>query len=399
MTRRRFLLPLFASLAMASAQASEDWRLSAFATLGVAATDSSDAALFRNGINTAGRESPDFQGDSIIGLQASRSVGHGTDLTAQVIIRETQEERIEPRLAWAFARFTPLPEIELRVGRLRSPFFMYSDSIWINYANIWVRPPIEVYGLNPFSDLDGADLMWRSTFIGFDAELRPFAGRSVLDLTGGREARLKRVLGLNLTLHRDELSIHLGHAESPFSLPWGDQFFLTVDRALRASPFAAVSAELSGNDGYARFDSIGAQWDGGTYLFSAEYARRAVNRFTTSAHAWQITAGRRFGPFTTYLTSARQVADEPVTDADLSAIPPLQGALNAFLQSRNTAQHSVTLGLRWDFHRNAALKLEFNRAKIDEASWGSFLPTIDSGVIFLGGRRFDVFSATIDMSF
>lgn len=391
----------FAALAIAAGNAladSGDWRVSGFGTLGAVWSSDADAALLRPGINAPGRDSPAFGPDSILGLQASRSFGHGIDGTVQVIVREDQSRHVEPRLAWAFVRLTPVADVEIRIGRMRSAFFLFSDSIWINYANTWVRPPVEVYGLNPFSDLDGADLLWRRRIGDYDVELRPFVGRSTLELQS-RTARLKRILGLNLAAHLDQWSLHLGHAESPFGLPWADPIFLAVDGALRNSPAAAVASDLSGEHGYARFDSIGLQWDSGDYLLSAEYARRAVNRYTTTARGWQVTVGRRFGPVTLYLVGARQIEDEPVTDADLSAIPPLQAVLNAFLESRNGAQHSVTIGSRWDFHRNAALKLEFSQAKLDQRSWGSFFPVEGSGVIELGGKRINVFSASIDMSF
>lgn len=380
------------------ARADGDWRVSAFGTIGAVRSTDEDAALLRQGISTPGRDGTDFGPDSILGVQVSRPFDHGGDLTAQVIVREDQTGHIEPRLAWAFARLAPIADVEIRIGRMRAPFFMYSDSIWINYANTWVRPPVEVYGLNPFSDLDGADLMWRSRIAEYDLELRPFAGRSRLELQAGT-ARLNRVFGINMAIHHDEYSLQVGHAESPFELPWNDPIFHAVDAALRSSPFAPVAEDLAGKDGYARFDSIGIQWDGGRYLFSAEYARRSVNRYTTSAHGWQLTGGRRFGPLTLYGVTARQVTDSPVTGADLSAIPPLQAGLDAFLESRTTAQHSFTAGLRWDFHRNAAFKIEFSQAKLDRHSWGSFFPAEDSGVIFLGGKRINLLSASIDLSF
>ena len=281
---------------------------------------------------------------------------------------------------------------------MRSPFFMYSDSIWINYANIWIRPPMEVYGLNPFTDLDGADFIWRAEFGRVDVEVRPFAGRSLL-LLPRRKAKLNRVLGLNLTTHFEDWSIFVGHGESPFELQWGDDIFTNLNAALRRSPFAGVAADLSGRDGYARFDAIGAQWDEATYLFSAEYARRAANRYIPSAHGWHVTLARRFGNVAPYVMFARQIEDQAVTDADLSAIPPLQAGLDAFLESRNTAQKSATLGLRWDIHRHVALKIEWTHAHLDSGAWGSFSQVGDNGFISLGGRRMNVFGIALDLSF
>ncbi|MCB1907220.1 MAG: hypothetical protein KDH15_07610 [Rhodocyclaceae bacterium] len=395
------LLGAVLALAIVASEASADtgeWRISGFGTLGVVRPTEGDASLLRNGINSAGDDGADFGADSVFGLQASRSLGPGIDFTAQVVVREDQKETVEPRLAWAFIRFTPFADLEFRIGRMRAPFFMFSESLWINYANTWVRPPTEVYGLNPFSDLDGADMMWHARVGSYDLELRPYIGRSFLERRT-RRAELKRILGLNLSVYRDAFSFFLGHAESPFGLPWGDPLFLAVDAALRASPFALVADELSGEDGYARFDSVGMQWDNGEYLASAEYARRAVNRYIPSAHGWQVTLGRRIGTVTAYGVLARQAEDRPVTDADLSAVPPLQAAVDLFNDTRNTAQRSTTVGARWDLHRNAALKLEFSHVKVADNSVGSFLLVDGSGTILFSNRRINLFSASVDVSF
>ena len=395
------LLGAALALALVASDASADtgeWRISGFGTIGLVRPSEGDASLLRNGINTPGRDGVDFGADSVIGLQAGRNLDSGIDVTAQMVVREDQSGNVEPRLAWAFVRFTPLADLEFRIGRMRAPFFMFSESLWINYANTWVRPPTEVYGLNPFSDLDGADMMWHSRVAGYDFELRPYIGRSTLERQS-RRAKLKRILGVNLSIYRDDYSLFIGHAESPFSLPWSDPLFLAVDAALRASPFAAVADDLSGRDDYARFDSVGVQWDNGEYLMSAEYARRAANRYIPSAHGWQLTLGQRMGTVTAYGVLARQTEDDPVSDADLSAAPPLQGALNLFNASRSTAQKSATVGARWDFHRNAAVKLEFTHAKVADDSLGSFFPVDGSGTILFSGRRINLFSASVDVSF
>ena len=41
------------------------------------------------------------------------------------------------------------PSLSTRVGYLRAPTFMYSDSIFVGYANSWLRAPMEVYNLSP----------------------------------------------------------------------------------------------------------------------------------------------------------------------------------------------------------------------------------------------------------
>ena len=41
------------------------------------------------------------------------------------------------------------------------PTFLVSDSRKVGYGNPWVRPPVEVYSLNPITTLDGVDASYR----------------------------------------------------------------------------------------------------------------------------------------------------------------------------------------------------------------------------------------------
>ena len=47
---------------------------------------------------------------------------------------------------------------------------MLSDSLLVNYANVWVRPPVEVYSLVPVNELDGIDLFYREQVLGVELE-------------------------------------------------------------------------------------------------------------------------------------------------------------------------------------------------------------------------------------
>lgn len=48
-------------------------------------------------------------------------------------------------------------DFEVRLCRIESPTFLVSDVRKRGYANLWVRPPIEVYGVQPLTNSDGVD--------------------------------------------------------------------------------------------------------------------------------------------------------------------------------------------------------------------------------------------------
>ncbi|THF65368.1 hypothetical protein [Pseudothauera rhizosphaerae] len=375
-----------------------DFHLSGFATVGALVTDRSDVWAYRSGFNKPGRNRLDFGTDTLVGVQGSLRVGQASDFTVQAVSSETPHGDYDPRIAWAFWRYNVNAALTLRAGRLRAPFFMLSDSLNVNYAYPWVRPPQEVYGLNPFSEIDGADLLLRVPAGALELELKPYFGNGRIDLADDSRATLRDVRGINVALSGVHLSAHLSHGEGRLHVKWGDDGYRAVAAGLTQAggALAGVPAQLAGDEGRARFSSAGLQWDDGRHLVIAEAVQRRVNRYVNSAQAWQLTVGQRSGSFTHFLTLARQRQDRPVARADI-ADPALAAGFAAFLASRNEAQRSVTVGTRWDFARNAAFKAQLSRARIDRDAWGSFFPGDPRQPP--GGHRVHVLSLSLDVVF
>lgn len=381
---------------------------SGFGTLGAVSTTDDSVWFTRYGVNYPGDRDPDFSADSLIGLQSSLRLSPLSDITLQAIAMEDGDAKQDPRLTLAFFRQVLAPGLALRVGRVRVPFFMLSDSLYVNFANPWVRPPVEVYGLNPFNDLDGVDLIYTTELAGLDIEVHPYYGSAYVPFPKGN-AELKATWGLNLMLARGNFSLHLGHGDGRFSLERGDEQFLATAELLRLTGQSQVVGDLSGNRGRTSFDSVGVQWDDGRWQFIGEYARRRANRYVVSAHGWYLSLGRRIGAFTPYVTVGRQTLDEQFSQARFPAglIVPLGNGQTTtardfwelFQTSRNNAQRSFTIGSRWDVGRHAAVKAEFTRARPDRDAWGSYFPRGNPLTTRIGGRTLDTFSVSVDVSF
>ncbi|MDR2260618.1 MAG: hypothetical protein LBE06_06735 [Azoarcus sp.] len=374
-------------------------QISGFATLGMVATGSRDVRFIRPSVNHPGGENPDFGPDTVIGVHGDIPLGPRAALVLQAISRESTLGSFDPRASLAFVSYAVTPNVTVRMGRVRVPFFMLSETIDINYANPWIRPPTEVYSLNPFNELDGIDFLVRTGIGGVNIEIHPYYGSSILPIYQGGHSHLSNTRGLNISVAAGPLTLFVGHAESEFALKWSGNDFLALSAALNAvTPNAAnILGKLSGNDGFSTFSALGAQWDDGRWLLIGEYTRLNSRRYTHDAHAWEVTVARRFGNFTPYLTLARHTEDEPVS-TDTTGIAQIDGALRAFIASRNLSQRSVTLGTRWDFYRNTALKLEFNHARISGESWGSFFAR-DPMNARMRDRSINTLGVSVDVTF
>lgn len=377
----------------AAAQPAPNWQFSGFATLGAVYTRSDDLQFARVGIDAPGGNRVDTGPDSVLGLQAGLRFGERSNAVLQIVTRETQRGDHRPRPALAFVSHALTPALTVRAGRLRSPFFMLSDSVDINYSHAWVRPPVEVYGLNPFSDLDGIDLLHRKTYGDTHIEFHPYLGRSKIPVIGGGDAELSRLLGLNVTVEFGEFSLSLGHATADLSVRRSSQGF----RDFVAPLPIELQDRLSGSDARASFSSIGLQWDDGRWRFSAELARNTAKAFSNSASGAYASLGRRIGNFMPYVTLARQREDEPVIRPEEAGIHAPRIAL--FNRSRNQSQRSATAGLRWDFTSEAAFKAELSHVRTDRGAYGTFIARGDPFAPGLDHRVINVLSVSVDVVF
>ncbi|WP_232279433.1 porin [Psychromonas ingrahamii] len=143
--------------------------------------------------------------------------------------------------------------------------------------------------------------------------------------------------------------------------------------------------------------TVGARYDPGQWFVMGEWSHLdSQGSFFGNGTGWYLSGGYRFGEFTPYITYAQAKADN-LSDPGLAA--PAAAGLNATLNSLLSAkpvQNTVSIGGRWDFMRNVALKLQYDHTDISAGSSG-VLTNLQPG--FQSGGKVDVFSATIDFVF
>ena len=366
---RLLVAPLLVALVGSATAADEPARfsLSGFGTLGVVRSDKDDFHFRSSTTQSSSSPGQNFDAttDSVLGVQGTARLHDQLDATVQAVTRQTVGYDYSPRISWAYLRYRATPELTVRAGRTTTPFFMFSDSLNLNYITPWVRPPVEVYSLNPFAALDGIDLLYRIPVGTLDLEIQALYGDSHVSIPHG-SASLKSAKGLKLALAGSGLTLQAGYARTDLEVHWGDYFYNYLTTVMPPN----VSQNMAGNEGHAQFFSAGMQWEKDNWLAIAEYAKRKVDRYINTSHAWYITTGYRFGTLTPFVTYAKQVQEAPANDATLPpALAPLMDIFNA---SRNNAQKTIALGLRWDVARNIAIKAQGERIYLGPDSRGIF---------------------------
>jgi hypothetical protein len=387
-------------------------KLSGYGTIGVAHSDSRDADYLVDSFKPNG---PGFtrawnaDTDSRLGLQASAELSPRLSAVLQVISQQRYDGSYRPTIEWANVKYSPVPDLSLRAGRIVLPVFMVTDSRRVGYANPWVRPPVELYSMVPVTSSDGVDASYRMT-------LSPSTS-DTLEVTGGRSdahfppsqglgtgtAEVRRIFAIANTLESGFATARLNYGQARLTIP---EYRVFEDAFRQFGPAGAAIAERYGvDDKLVKFVGAGVSYDPGPWFAMAEWAQFDTHSIIGKKSAWYVSAGHRWNKFTPYVTYAKLNGLSNTSDPGipLAGLPPpvaaAAGQLNAVLNSQLAvlpSQSTVSLGVRWDLLRSAALKLQYDRVALGSGSHGVF-GNIQPG--FEPGSTVHLISATFDFVF
>jgi predicted porin len=151
--------------------------------------------------------------------------------------------------------------------------------------------------------------------------------------------------------------------------------------------------------------TIGFNYDPGAWFLMGEIGRMNARSYLGDKTVAYLSAGYRYGDITPYVGYAVSHANTETSSAGLSLgqLPPSLAAagaqLNAGLNELLATiprQRSVTVGARWDWRSNYALKLQYDRLTPQQGSNGTFINVLPG---FRSGRPVGVFSAALDFVF
>jgi hypothetical protein len=183
--------------------------------------------------------------DSLVGGQANLKINEQLEVVGQAVSRHRYDDTYIPELTWAFAKYSPRPDVELRGGRLGTDFYMRSDSRLVGYSYLPVRPSVDYYGDLAFQSLDGLDgaftiplgkgLLRAKAFGGYNEEKIPLENSEPWDISGSL------LLGGSLDYQWDSWQFRFGYAQLSYErdLPGS---FTTLMTALRRIPLQGTQA-------------------------------------------------------------------------------------------------------------------------------------------------------------
>jgi hypothetical protein len=345
--------------------------ISGFGTLGAAKSNSDTAQFVRYNQSEGVGDSPRIGLDSNLGLQATYKMNDWLSGTVQVLTRKGPEGNFATDLTWGFLKAKINDEVSVRVGRVVVPTFLISDYQNVGYANTMMRPPIELYAQNPIENSDGIDINYQRAFGDLNLTAQAFVGVSrgklyiASNTTTVAEYRAPDA-GISITGEYGPFIVRAAHARADLEI--NDLTALNaLGTTLNAIGFGQLASDLNFKDGKKiAFTSVGMTMDWNNILLQSEYAQRRAKEpvYLADTNSWYAMAGYRVGKFVPYYAhaSVKGAGSSVTVPAALAAAPAaLRGAINSLMSSQE--QTTDLVGVRWDFAKSMALKVQVDRVK------------------------------------
>lgn len=342
--------------------------------------------------------SPDV--DSRLGAQVTAQLMPQLSAMLQVITEQNPNNTFTPHVEWANISYQPMPELTLRAGRIVLPTFLLSDTRKVGFANPWVRPPVELYGLSPIFNSDGADASYKMHVGEVTDTLVSTYGKTDFEPPQGGTFNVKHLWVIADTIEYGALTVHMGYQTSSYSYTLLDSLFGAFRQF--GPQGTALADQYDFENKRAQFITVGALYDVPRWFVTGEWAKRNLHSASVESTAWYLSGGYRLAKFTPYLIFAEAKADGNTYSPGLniSTLPPyLQGpasglnaALNAVLLSV-PVQNTISVGSRWDMMKNLDLKLQYDHIDLGAGSAGT-LVNVQPG--FQPGGTVNLWCITID---
>jgi len=307
-----------------------------------------------------------FSGDPVnkIGLQFSTQIDEKVSATGQLLAKGSNDYNIEAE--WAYVTYTARDNWDVRIGRLRSPFFPYSDFLDVGYAYPWITPPDQVYRFL-FTTVEGIDTLYRSNLGDWDYTFQAYYGRLTDEtVISGEEVDLdlQDFAGVNIVFNRDWLTLRASYNVADFTIESPAALETGLLTPLRGAGFNASADALEMVDEEGVFWGLSAQIDYNDWLINTEYTELGVKdqSVISDDKAYYIMLGRRFDELTVHATFSKQ-EDDPDTsvfEEIPNAGPTAALRAGAVGQVADSETEVITLGLRYDFAAATSFKVELS---------------------------------------
>jgi len=351
---------------------------------------SEDPAVTGDGQNTFENEFT-YRTDAKAGVQFDYRLSPEWTATLQLTTAGKDDWSVDTD--YAYLKWQAQDWLAIRAGRLRLPFFMYSESISVGFTYPWARPPLGFY-ITSTANYEGADALITFETGDFVHVLQPYFGTGDGILPNGLRTRARDGMGIVYEVSRGNLTARLQALQIDSTLyPTG-----TGISVLNADEVAALV------DGWGtervHYYTGGIRYDNGDLLVLTEFSRTdGEAKPSRDIEAGYITLGYTIGNFQPYTTfmKTQVVHESDLTNTSVDVGLPFRVTTN--LVSPAYEAKGISFGLRYNITSNVSLKTQYDHFYGFDGTQGIFSSSDPNDFRDLETDGTNIYSVTLDAVF
>jgi len=311
--------------------------------------------LEEDGKSAYGNRTVDNLQESKVALQWTADLEKGLRFVGQTMARGSATTGFSLNYDWAYFDFNVGDSAKLKFGRLRIPFYKYSDYLDVGYAYHWITPPTSMYSLD-FSNMDGVGYQQNFEMMGMEHALNVAVGtyQGILTLNDvPANSALENLVAINWSTTMENHEFYAAYAQADVYVP--------AAAAVGLSTLTTDSRGVLIDGDYGFFLGVGYQGQFGDIGVFFEYSIVEVEdsifadtsggylggSYTMGDYIYHVTYGTRKATEKTYVGG----------DTDLGNGTSLNSTVRSIGNGDAT---TITLGVRKDIGVSTALKIDLD---------------------------------------
>lgn len=333
-----------------SANANEKIKFNGFASI-VSGIDLSD----ENARSDYSNETFDNLQESRVALQMTAQLEDGVRFIGQAVGKGDEADGFVSNYDWAYFDFNVGSSGKLKVGRVRVPFYKYSDYLDVGYAYHWIKPPEAQYGIS-FSNADGLSYTENFQMGPLENSITALYGRYQGTLRAGgvpSQGEIRNLVGVRWNFNASDNEFYLSYWQ-------GDCFIASTTTLVALEGVATASGidpSLVSYDGdfcyfygggyKGSFGDFGLHAEAGTVDIEDAAAAQTVGGFVGGTY--------QMGDYLLHLNyEMRELTAEEYDGANAATI-------NGLLESTGGETTNISVGVRKDIGFSSAIKFEVHQ--------------------------------------
>jgi len=302
------------------------------------------------------------------GLMLQARMGARWQAGLQLMARQGADDASKVNPTQAFVQWSDGGWVA-KFGRTVPGLWLVEDSYYVDFAHLWLKAPVEMYGWRPTPELDGVSLARHFTWGDWYGKVQASYGSRNAPYRSYRRD-FAQVRALSLDVSQGELQLRAAFNDSQvnvLNLPSYEGFLATIRPQVPAQYAPNFQTSLN-----TRYHTVGASWTPGNWTLQAEWARNFTDQiYLAPFQTGYLLAGHRWGRWTPYVmwsSTHGQFGQETRFSPSINAL------VDSLQRTLHNVQDNVTLGVRVDLNSQTALKFQAENIRRDAGQVGSFTP-------------------------